>query len=293
MPASSLFCHPEPTLVGEGSAVSSLLAPGDGPHYPGTPDTHADDQPNSRHRLSHRRRADARGRERWSRSWPRYSRRESCALPRSIRHLPFGGSERAAWLRRHGGGSVVRSARAGLRCRRDLLQQRRISRHVRARHHRIDGDPGASGTDQTRPIQYRYAVWRGHGDAPRQRRGERAQCAQLPSRCGCRRRCARIRPGAGRRGVGRQLVLPDQPTPHGACARQAGRANRLHLGGASGAYAERHHRRRRSRDRSHRTVRTFRHSRRSQQELRALSGQGLRSLSLWNGHQREARLPLC
>ena len=93
-------------------------------------------RPHPRHRLAHRRRAHARRRQRRPRPGRRRHGAAPAALSRRARCVAQGDRQRAARLGRAGGRALVRAGRREQCLRRDLLQQRRLHRHVRSRHDR-------------------------------------------------------------------------------------------------------------------------------------------------------------
>ena len=113
-----------------------------------------------------------------------------------------------------------------------------------------------------------------------------ANVAELARRESGDRGRARHRRGHRRRGVGRQLVLPDRGPRAGSRAGQCGPADGLLLAGAAGAQRARLPGRR-----SRRALRPAGRADGEFAELRAVPGQGVRSLALRHRHQREARLP--
>ncbi len=103
----------------------------------------------------------------------------------------------------------LRAGRSGMRSRHHLLQQCRRDRHVRPWHHRPRGDAGAFGPHRAGVAPHRDAGRRGERRASVEERGTRRQRAEPARRQGRCRRGAGPRPRPGRRGLGRQLVLPD------------------------------------------------------------------------------------
>ena len=101
--------------------------------------------------------------------------------------------------------------------RRDLLQQRRLPGHVRARHDRPGGDAGAFRADRPGRTPHRNARRRRDRDAARERGGAGGQRAELAHRPGRRVEVPGHRPGHRGRGLGRQLVLPGRATTGRIC----------------------------------------------------------------------------
>ena len=99
-------------------------------------------------RLPHRRRADPRGDRGRARTWRRHDGRAAGRLSRPARRVSLGRGERAARVRRDGRRPALRARRPGVRGGRDLLQQRRLSGHVRPRHDRRGRDAGSPGPDR-------------------------------------------------------------------------------------------------------------------------------------------------
>ncbi len=119
-----------------------------------------------------------------------------------------GDRQRAARLGRARGSAAVRAGRRRERVRRDLLQQRRLHRHVRPRHDRRGRDARAPRPDRAGRSPDRNAGRRRDGDAARRRHRHRGQRAVVSSRDARRRGRSRSRRRAWRRRLGRQLVLP-------------------------------------------------------------------------------------
>ena len=192
------------------------------------------------------------------------------------------------------GALILRAGRSGVRGRGDLFQQRRLSRHVRARHHRRRRRAGAPGTASA-PGTHRLEtpVGTGRRHARRARYASRSTMSRATGRPGMSRSTC---PGCGtyvgdvawggnwfflvhdhgetlerrqRRTAHRRDLAnpPGARTPAESPAADGGEIDHIELFGPPTA------------------------TRRGQQKLRPLPRPGLRSLSLRHRHQRQDRLP--
>ena len=153
------------------------------------------------------------------------------ALPARVRPLPLGRRQRAARLGRDRRRAARRAGGPRLRRRRDLLQQRRLPRHVRPRHDRPGRDAGASRAGSGPAC---IASKRRSAPSPRRcTRTAKSPWNNVPS--WRERKDVTVdvpghRRGDGRRRLGRQLVLPGRGARPGARARERRGAHRFLAG---------------------------------------------------------------
>ena len=145
----------------------------------------------------------------WSGSRCRSARRTRGSASATIRRLAFGHRQRAARLGRDRRRAAVRAASRRLQLRRHLLQQRRLSRHVRPRHHRPGRLAGACRATRARQ---RCASTRRWARSTRELHADgRIDVDNVPSyrkAQGVAVEVPGVGAGARRRRLGRQLVLP-------------------------------------------------------------------------------------